>query len=238
MVISALLCVVFLGLSSANAAPSPDASKAKCTTIRSGPLSTNEFADASKNTVIKPYFFNGHGEVAYSSNSQNPQINAEFQTCTPNYAQEPNVSQDDVLYGRFLLSGTNNCLAVTNPSGNPPYYVGSKPCPTAQEMTTKKSIPFNFVWDGTGGEIDMRWSGGTIPSKKIYQGPNPPAQYCSGQYFVNATNLEAGYNFPYLGEPNTRAGGSEYHRVHLYCMYRGPNGEGTGYNSFTLPHFG
>ncbi|KAG9085887.1 hypothetical protein FS749_004040 [Ceratobasidium sp. UAMH 11750] len=111
---------MLLGLSPANAAPGPDASKTKCTTIRSGPLSTNEFADASKNIVIKPYYFNGHGEVAYSS-YPSAQINAEFQTCTPNYAQEPNVSQDDVLYGRFLLLGTNNCLAVTNPSGNPPY---------------------------------------------------------------------------------------------------------------------
>ncbi|KAG8737278.1 hypothetical protein FRC10_008383 [Ceratobasidium sp. 414] len=237
MIIPALLYVVFLGLGSAEAAPTPDASKAKCTTIRSGPLSTNQFGDASGNPAIKPYYFNAHGEAAYNSNSQNTQINAEFQTCTPNYAQEPNGSDDEVLYGRFLLSGTGNCLAVTNPSDNPPYYVSSKPCPTAQQMTTKASIPYNFVWDGTGGEIDMRWLGGTIPSKQIYQGPNPPAKYCFGQYFVNATNLQYGYDYPYLGEPNTIAGGTEDYRIHLYCGNQA-NGEGTGYNSFTLPNYG
>lgn len=95
-------------------------------------------------------------------------------------------------------------------------------------MTTKASIPFNFVSDESGGEFDMRWSGGTIPSKSIYQGPNPPAQYCVGQYFVNATN-----NIISTGEPATSGSSAEKRRVHLFC----PNQDGQGstsYNSFTV----
>ncbi|KAG8781581.1 hypothetical protein FRC12_021736 [Ceratobasidium sp. 428] len=220
------------------AAPAPAAPKAQCTTIRSGPLYTNQFTDATKNSVLKPYFFNSRNEVAYDpSGKSHPLINAQFQNCTPNYAQEKNLDEGQVLYGRFYIPSKNACLAVTNPSGSPPYYVGYQPCPSPADMSTKKSIPFNFVWDGTGGEIDMRWSGATILSKKFYQGPDPPASYCGGQYFVNATNLESGYNYPYLGQPNTEK--QEDYRIHLYCMYRSVDQtKGTGYNSFTLPNFG
>ncbi|KAG8739080.1 hypothetical protein FRC10_006157 [Ceratobasidium sp. 414] len=209
-------------------------SKAACTKRYSGEFITNQFEDSKGNLVFKPYYFNSHGEVAYDAGNpeKHDKIIAEFQTCTPNYAQEPNKKDDEVVYGRFYVPKLNKCLAVTNPSGNPPYYLSTKPCPSAQDMATKNSIPFNFVSDETGGEVDMRWLGGTIPSKKIYQGPNPPAKYCYGQYYVNATNLQSGYNFPYLGQPN--AGSVDDYRIHLYCGFRG-NGKGTGFNSFLVP---
>ncbi|KAG8737357.1 hypothetical protein FRC10_008295 [Ceratobasidium sp. 414] len=223
----ALLSVVLLSLSSTNA------TTPQCTTIRSGPLSTNDFADASGNIVIKPYYFNSRGQVAYNPRSKFPIINAQFQNCTPNYAREGNLDEGQELYGRFYIPSKKACLAVTNPSGNPPYYVGYKSCPTPADMATKKSIPFNFVWDGTGGEIDIRWSGATIPSKRIWQGPNPPAKYCRGQYFVNATDLKSGHNVFGLGQPDTSS--KDEFRVHLYCPETGHGG--TAYNSFTLPHF-
>ncbi|KAG9118450.1 hypothetical protein FRC07_007033 [Ceratobasidium sp. 392] len=229
------LSIILLGFGSIHAAAAP---AAQCTTIRSGPLYTNQFADKSGNVVYgKPYYFNPENEIAYDpSGKSHPKIQAQFQNCTPNYAQEKNLDEGQLIYGRFYIPSKNACLAVTNPSGNPPYYVGYKTCPSPADMATTKSIPFNFVWDGTGGEIDMRWSGATVPSKKSYQGPNPPAEYCVGQYFVNATNLQYGYNHPYLGQPNT-ASGDDY-RIHLYCMYKDDKGNGTGYNSFTLPNVG
>ncbi|KAG9102906.1 hypothetical protein FRC06_000825 [Ceratobasidium sp. 370] len=224
-----ILLSVLLGFGHVNAA-----SKAACTKRYSGEFTTNQFENSKGDLVFEPYYFNSHNEVAYDSKKpeKHDRIIAEFQTCTPNYAQEPNKNDDEVVYGRFYIPKLNRCLAVTNPSSHPPYYLSTKPCPSAQDMATKDSIPFNFVSDESGGEVDMRWLGGTIPSKKIYQGPNPPAKYCYGQYFVNATNLQSGYNFPYLGQPNTN-GGDDY-RIHLYCGNRA-NGKGTGFNSFLVP---
>ena len=100
-------------------------------------------------------------------------------------------------------------------------------------MTTKDSIPFNFVSDESGGEFDIRWSGGTIPSKSIYQGPNASAKYCYGQYFVNSTNIEHGHDFNGLGEPVTSDTSNELNRVHLYCHNK-KGGKGSGFNSFTV----
>ncbi|KAG8716859.1 hypothetical protein FRC08_008651 [Ceratobasidium sp. 394] len=228
-VMTVLLSVMLLSLGHVHATP-----KAACTKRYSGEFTTNQFQDTKGDLVFKPYYFNSHNQVAYDAKNpeKHDKIIAEFQTCTPNYAQELNKNDDDVVYGRFYIPKLKKCLAVTDPSSNPPYYLGVSPCPSAQDMTTKASIPFNFVSDETGGEVDMRWLGGTIPSKKIYQGPNPPAKYCYGQYYVNSTNLQYGYNFPYLGQPNTRS--ADDYRIRLYCGFR-PEGKGTGFNSFLVP---
>ena len=101
-------------------------------------------------------------------------------------------------------------------------------------MSTQDSIPFNFVSDESGGDFDIRWSGGTIPSKSVFQGPNPPAQFCSGQYFVNSTNLQNGHDFNGLGEPVTSDAGDELNRVHLYCNNKQDGQGSTSFNSFTV----
>ncbi|KAG8739072.1 hypothetical protein FRC10_006149 [Ceratobasidium sp. 414] len=186
--------------------------------------------------VFRPYAFNYRGELSYYCTTKHGLVNAEFQTCTPNYAGEPNGANDDQPYGRVYIPSGKTCLAVANPTGNPPYYVTSKPYLNSAngEMKTDKSIPFNFVADASGGDVDFRWLGGTIPSKKIYQGPDPPAQYCFGQYFVNSTNLQHGFNFNGLGEPNTSGSTAEAYRIHLYCNEK-QGGEGsTGFNNFAL----
>ncbi|KAG8681928.1 hypothetical protein FRC09_017141 [Ceratobasidium sp. 395] len=230
-VITTLLSAALLGLGSAQAA-----SGSQCTTKFSGILSTNQFEDSSGKNVFRPYALNYRGEVSYYRTTKHDLINAEFQTCTPNYAGEPNGADDDQLYGRIYIPSSKTCLAVTNPSGNPPYYLASKSCISSAsgEMKTTKSIPFNFVADGSGGDVDIRWLGGTIPSKKIYQGPSPPAQYCFGQYFVNSTNLQHGFNFDGLGEPNTSGSTAEAYRIHLYCGNKKGGKGSTGFNSFTL----
>ncbi|QRV82147.1 hypothetical protein RhiJN_10162 [Ceratobasidium sp. AG-Ba] len=240
MAIMASLPLVLLALGLVRGAPSPDTQgKASCIRRYGGLFTTSGFVPkGEQDLVFPPYYFNSKGEIAYDKKnpSGHPPIYADFQTCTPNYAQEsnPDPDTDGVVYGRFYVPSLNKCLAVTNPSGNPPYFLGTAPCPSAKDMSSKKSIPFNFVSDETGGEVDIRWLGGTILKKGIYQGPNPPAKYCHGQYYVNATNPEYGYDYPYLGEPNTVA--SDNYRVHLYCPY-GPDGKGTGHNSFLVPPY-
>ncbi|KAG8784476.1 hypothetical protein FRC12_018646 [Ceratobasidium sp. 428] len=226
-IITTLLSIVLLSLSYANAAQ-----KAACTKRYSGVFTTNQFENSKGDLVFEPYYFNSRGEIAYDPKKKHDRIIAEFQTCTPNYAQEPNKDDDQIIYGRFYVPKLKKCLAVTNPSANPPYYLSTKPCPSAKDMATKKSMPFNFASDESGGEVDMRWLGGTIPSKKVYQGPSSYAKYCHGQYFVNATNLQDGYNHPYLGQPNSNS--KDDYRIHLYCPFRA-NGKGTGYNSFLVP---
>ncbi|QRV82167.1 hypothetical protein RhiJN_10182 [Ceratobasidium sp. AG-Ba] len=234
MTVAALLSVVLLNLGSTHAAPTPNTSSnssATCKTVyggnNGGTLTTNQFADANGNLVFKPYYFNKNGEVAFDSTTSDShsEIKAVFQTCTPNYAQESNGEDDDELYGRFFIPSLNKCLAVTNPSGPAPYFLGTADCPSADDMTQRASIPFNFVADGSGGEVDMRWLGGSIPSGDIYQAGSSG---CYGQLFVNATNLQHGYGFDGLGQPNTNP--SEDNRVHLYC-----GDQKTGFNSFVIP---
>ncbi|KAG9077837.1 hypothetical protein FRC06_008680 [Ceratobasidium sp. 370] len=186
--------------------------------------------------VFRPYAFNYRGELSYYHATKHDLINAELQTCTPNYAGEPNGANDNQRFGRVYFPSSKTCLAVTNPTGNPPYYVASKPClnSTNGEMKTDRSIPFNFIADASGGNVDFRWLGGTIPSKGVCQGPNPPAQYCFGQYFVNSTNLQHGFNFDGPGEPNTSGSTAEAYRTHLYCNEKKGGNGSTGFNSFVL----
>ncbi|KAG9077910.1 hypothetical protein FRC06_008634, partial [Ceratobasidium sp. 370] len=200
-----------------------------------------------------PYAFNYRGELSYYHATEHDLINAEFhvnypstpskaildtkktslhpQACTPNYAGEPNGANDDQRFGRVYFPSSKTCLAVTNPTGNPPYYVASKPCLDSAdgEMKTGRSIPFNFIVDASGGNVDFRWLGGTIPFKGVYQGPDPPAQYCFGQYFVNSANLQHGFNFDGLGEPNTFGSTAEAYRN---CNEKKGGNGSTGFNSF------
>ncbi|KAG8714083.1 hypothetical protein FRC09_018014 [Ceratobasidium sp. 395] len=240
MAVVALLSTMLLSLSPVYGTPSPyTQNKATCIRRYGGRFTTSGFVPkGGQDLIFPPYYFNSKGEVAYDKKnpSGHPPIYADFQTCSPNYAQEPNPgpNTDGVVYGRFYVPSLKKCLAVTNASGKPPYFLGTAPCPSAKDMSTKKSIPFNFVSDETGGEVDIRWLGGTIPKKKVYQGPNPPAKWCYGQYYVNATNPEYGYNYPYLGEPNTQA--LDNSRIHLYCYHTGVN-TGTGFTSFLVPPY-
>ncbi|QRV82146.1 hypothetical protein RhiJN_10161 [Ceratobasidium sp. AG-Ba] len=249
MAIISFISVALLGLSlgAVTGTPTPDTrSTAACVKRYGGHFTSSGYIPLDGDDyVFPPYYFNSKGEIAYdkANPSGHPPIYADFQaseirasTCTPNYAQEPNPGPktDGIVYGRFYVPSLNKCLAVTNSNGKPPYFLGTAPCPSAKDMATEKSIPFNFVSDETGGEVDMRWVGGTVPRKGIYQGGSSASQYCHGQYYVNATNPADGYNVPYLGEPNTDA--SDNYRVHLYCPFTNTSqSKGTGRNSFLVP---
>ncbi|KAG8753426.1 hypothetical protein FRC12_011550 [Ceratobasidium sp. 428] len=242
MTVVTLICVALLGLGSVNGAPAPDAqNKAKCIRRYGGLFTTSGFEPKNgTDLVFPPYYFNSKGEIAYDQKnpSGHPPIYADFQTCTPNYAKEPNPgpSTEGIAYGRFYVPSLKKCLAVTNPSGNPPYFLATAPCPSAADMATKKSIPFNFLTDEREDTFESRWIGGTIPSKKIYQGPDPPAKYCEGQYYVDATSPQGNNNEPYLGEPRT--GASDDYRVHLLCPYsNAAHTEGTPHNAFLVPPY-
>ncbi|KAG9084130.1 hypothetical protein FRC07_013707 [Ceratobasidium sp. 392] len=231
----ALLYVGLLGVSSAQGVPAPEAKpKPACVKRYYGTFITSEFENSKNETVFMPYYFNKGGYIAYDAKNPtgHPKIKAEFQTCTPNYSGGSNKKDGYLFYGRFYIPKLNKCIAVTNPSSKPPYFLSTAPCPSAADMATKKSIPFNFISNEDAGIVDMRWIGGTIKSKKIYQGPDPPARFCGGEYFANATNLQYGYNTLGLGQPNTDK--LDDYRVHLYCPDRG-NGKGTGYQLFLVP---
>ncbi|KAG8752577.1 hypothetical protein FRC12_011883 [Ceratobasidium sp. 428] len=229
MTVATLFSIALLGLGVVRGAPTPSTnSSAVCTTKYSGEFDTNQYEDPSGNLVFKRYYFNNMGEVAFNpSDASQPTIIAAFQVCTNNYAQVSNGVNGDQEYGRFYIDSLKKCLAVTNPSGSPPYFLSTQPCPNDADMTGEASIPFNFVADGSGGDVDMRWIGGTIPSKNQFQGG---ASACQGQFFVNSTNLQGQGDA--LGQPNTEQ--SDDYRVHLYCN-RPQGGQATGYNSFTVP---
>ncbi|KAG8709314.1 hypothetical protein FRC09_000740 [Ceratobasidium sp. 395] len=240
--VTQILSVVLLGLSAVSGTPTPNTrSDATCTRRYGGKFTTSGYVPkGGDDYIFPPYYFNSKGEIAYDPKnpSGHPDIIADFQTCTPNYAQEPNPDPNDdgIVYGRFYIPSLDKCLAVTNPSGKPPYFLGTAPCPSAADMSTKKSIPFNFVSDETGGEVDMRWVGGTIPGKKQYQGPSPPANYCGGQYYVKAKKAPGNHGgYSTLGEPETSS--SDDYRVHLYCPFTDNSGKGTGRNSFLVPPY-
>ncbi|KAG8783743.1 hypothetical protein FRC12_019401 [Ceratobasidium sp. 428] len=226
--LASLLAVTLLGLGSAQAAQN-----ATCGAqyIYEGYLATGFFNDKSGNQVAKAYSFNSNKELTYDKSAKHPHILAQFKVCTPNYQGAPNGEHDSKLYGRIDFPDTKDCLKVTNPGGGAPYYLARATCPTSSigEEYTTKGIPFNFVLDQSAGG-DIRWVGATIPSKNQYQGPNPPASYCQGTYFVNATNLQHGYNYDGYGEPNTSASDR---RVRLYCNKK-KDGSGTGFNTLNL----
>ncbi|KAG8682387.1 hypothetical protein FRC09_016806 [Ceratobasidium sp. 395] len=140
------------------------------------------------------------------------------------------LTQINVLLSRFCFV-TLRDLVEKNPSGAPPYYVTSKPCPAPADIATKAFTAFNFV-GYQNDEINYQWYGATIPSKKKYQGPEPGATNCQGSYSVNATGPAGQHNYPGLGEPSTLRG--EDYRVHLYC----PKGKGgkyvSAFNNFIL----
>ncbi|KAG8766773.1 hypothetical protein FRC12_006666 [Ceratobasidium sp. 428] len=232
MTVATLFSIVLLGLGVVRGAPTPSTnSSGVCTTKYTGKLATNPFGDSSGGNVMsKLYYFNKEGEVAFDpSGTSYPPIIATFQVCTSNYAGVPGGVDGDQEYGRFYIDSLKKCLAVTNPSGSPPYFLGTQPCPSDADMASEASIPSNFVADGSGGEVDMRWIGDTIPSKNQFQNG---ASACQGELFVDSTNLQHGYNYDGLGQPNTNQ--SDDYRVHLYCN-RQQGGQATGYNSFTVP---
>ncbi|QRV82166.1 hypothetical protein RhiJN_10181 [Ceratobasidium sp. AG-Ba] len=232
MPVTTLLSIVFLALGSAEVALS---AKAKCVntfpsqSAIGGLLTTDPYGRnaTDENPTAHPYYFNKAGFLAFDpTGASHAPIRAFFQTCTPNWAQNPNdEAEQPQLFGRFYIPSMKKCLAVTNPSGNAPYYVSTANCPTPEEMTTKASIPFNFM-AATDDSVDMRWVGNTIPSKNIWQ--SGCSKY-NGQIFVNATVLGSGWNTDSVGQPNTIPGGTEDYRVHLYCPH------GTATNDFVVP---
>ncbi|QRW10914.1 hypothetical protein RhiLY_09913 [Ceratobasidium sp. AG-Ba] len=236
--VASLFCTVLLVVGSARGALSEAKAKATCVKRYSGTLITNEFQNAKGETVFLPFYLNKAGFIAYNAKNPTgyPKIKAEFQTCTPNYSGGTNKDDGNnvMFYGRIYIPKLNKCIAGTNLEKGPPYYVTTAACPSAADMATKQSIPYNFYSYEDAGIVDMHWIGGTIRSKKIYQGPDPPARYCGGEYFINATNLQYGYNVPYAGQPNTDK--SDNYRVHLYCNRKNADpSKGTGTQTFLVP---
>ncbi|KAG8695333.1 hypothetical protein FRC09_009218, partial [Ceratobasidium sp. 395] len=85
------------------------------------------------------------------------------------------------------------------------------------EMNTKKSIPFNFFAPVSEQWNNYFWTGGSIPGKKIYQGPEPFASNCRGRFSVNGTNLQHGHNYGDDGPPSVSDSYKEMNRIHMYC---------------------
>lgn len=83
-------------------------------------------------------------------------------------------------------------------------------------MNTAKSIPFNFFAPKSDDWNNYFWTGATIPSKKVYQGPEPYASNCRGRFSVNATNLQHGHNYGDSGEPSTFVNNT----IQLYCAVK------------------
>ncbi|KAG9122040.1 hypothetical protein FRC07_001736 [Ceratobasidium sp. 392] len=208
------------------ASSSAQAATPKCTTLETGNLWTNTFRDASENEIRRRYAFNSRNEVAYFKTGTKPPIAVEFQVP----AQPDNFGR---YYGRFYITKTKQCLAVSNPKGAPPYYVASKPCPAPNDIATDASIPFNFI-GYQNDEINYQWYGATIPSKQKYQGPEPGATNCQGSYAVNATDVIKGHKQPGRGEPSTSSSKDEMNRIHLYCPKDKSGNYVSAFNTFIL----
>ncbi|KAG8752101.1 hypothetical protein FRC12_012120 [Ceratobasidium sp. 428] len=191
-----------------------------CTKYESGVLITGPFYDktGTKQVGLKPYAFNSRQELAYYKSGNHPNITVEFQWCDPAYSETGTRFLN--AYGRFYIPALDKCLAVTNPSGAPPYIVAAKPCIPAKDMNTTASIPFNFYTPVSEGGDDWNnyfWTGASKPEKHIYQGVGSDAERCYGSYFVNATNLQHGHNYGDDGEPSVSSSSQELNRIHLYC---------------------
>jgi len=181
---------------------------AKCVTVAKGTLTTSELTDPvtlDPNGQFKPFAFNFRGELSFYHRTPHPKIYAEFQTCKPNYAKNNN--KETGKSGRIYIPSTKKCLAVSNPdSKTGPYYVVAKGCPnsSAGEMSTAKSIPFN--WSIAKGYIG--WDGAALIDGSRLQG-----------------NCPGGWGF--RDDERTRipiTGKSGEYRVELVCIFDGSAG--------------
>ncbi|KAF8320912.1 hypothetical protein DL93DRAFT_2073700 [Clavulina sp. PMI_390] len=112
-------------------------------------------------------------------------------------------------FGRVYIPATKQCLGVPNADTNGPYTVKAMSCPnsSAGEMTTAKSIPFN--WVNSRGYIS--WVGSTFENKTHVQG---------GCALGSFGYLED----PTTREPITNKTSGEYN-VKLVCTYSGATAE-------------
>ncbi|KAF8339626.1 uncharacterized protein EI90DRAFT_3012614 [Cantharellus anzutake] len=106
-------------------------------------------------------------ELAFFHQTPHPRIYAQFQQCTPNWANSTNFSF--TKWGRIYIPQYKQCLAVTEPYGPQPYVVKRVPClnSAAGEMATPKSIPQNWDVDSRGF---MTWTGKTKEDGSLVQG--------------------------------------------------------------------
>ncbi|KAF8308375.1 hypothetical protein DL93DRAFT_1888933 [Clavulina sp. PMI_390] len=140
----------------------------ECTTVASGPLSTNYRLATG---TYAHFALNSAHEIAYFPNKTKPDIQAEFQMCTPNYyGSNNNGTLQNYLIkyrGRIYLPELNRCIGVENAYSNSAtyYYPKVVPCVPLHEIATKKSIPQNFAYAESDDLKFMYWTGASTPTK-------------------------------------------------------------------------
>ncbi|KAG8906411.1 hypothetical protein FRC01_008026 [Tulasnella sp. 417] len=117
MQLSVSLLALFVAVVSSAAVPR---ASSKCYTVHKGYLATFPGDNPSKWIAVG---LNKKKQVTYGAGD--PRFKVEFQSCPKLPDQKASI---DMYEGRIIVSGTNNCLTVTNPNGSEPFFLTIKKC--------------------------------------------------------------------------------------------------------------
>ncbi|CAE6413425.1 unnamed protein product [Rhizoctonia solani] len=117
-----------------------------CTKKFSGTLSTMEMVIAEGPALgeWQNLTINSNNEIAFKNNTTKRGVQAEFQTCKPNYGGFTNDGANNIWAGRIYLPELKKCLAVKNPNASDQrHYIEVRACP--KPSARKDSQAYNFV---------------------------------------------------------------------------------------------
>ncbi|KAG9043564.1 hypothetical protein FS837_009387 [Tulasnella sp. UAMH 9824] len=128
----------------------------KCHTVHTGYLAIFTEDDPSKWIAVG---LNKKKQVTYGAGD--PLFKVEYQACPKLPEQKPSI---DDYEGRIIVSGSSNCLTVSNPSGSAPFFLEVKKCgdnvipPISQRWEWGNDFGAVVYWRGTSGEEEIGYT--------------------------------------------------------------------------------
>ncbi|KAG8958027.1 hypothetical protein FRC00_003134 [Tulasnella sp. 408] len=128
----------------------------KCHTVHIGYLATFPGDNPSKWIAVG---LNKKNQVTYGAGD--PLFKVEFQACPKLPEQKPSI---DDYKGRIIVSGSSNCVTVSNPTGSAPFFLEVKNCgddvtpPTSQRWEWGNDFGAVVFWRGNSGEDEIGYT--------------------------------------------------------------------------------
>ncbi|KIO19569.1 hypothetical protein M407DRAFT_146893 [Tulasnella calospora MUT 4182] len=153
MQLSVSLLALFAAAVSSVAVPR---ASSKCHTVHTGYMATFPGENPTKYVAVG---LNKKKQVTYGAGD--PLFKVEFQTCPKLPEQAPDI---DWYKGRIIVSGSNNCVTVTNPNGSEPFFLEVKKCgdnvipPASQQWEWGNDFGDVVFWRGKSKEDEIGYT--------------------------------------------------------------------------------
>ncbi|KIO20344.1 hypothetical protein M407DRAFT_245845, partial [Tulasnella calospora MUT 4182] len=125
----------------------------KCYTVHKGYLATFPGENPTKWIAVG---LNKKNQVTYGAGD--PLFKVEYQSCPKLPEQAPKI---DMYEGRIIVSGTKNCVTVTNPTGSEPHFLEVSKCgddtipPASQQWEWGNDFGAVVFWRGPSKEEEI-----------------------------------------------------------------------------------